>query len=239
MVSMILPMVCLMRYHRYDWRYRIGMTIAMLAPVALFKMLMWIGLISMTTLRTAGSITMNLGMVIYMLFTEKNARPCRQEIMMTNTFLNMPYAHAHEEGKRIYSFGELLTVVKASSEQTGGAFNLFDVTYSQGYATPLHTHYAEDVALFVLEGALTSFWDNDQCEARVGSFLFQPKGTPHGFRVVGDSPARILYMTIPAGFDRFIHEHQLTSQKTEIEEEAARYKIEILGSLPQCKGDNS
>jgi len=74
MISMILPMICLMRYHRYDWRYCIGMTIAMLAPVALLTMLMWIGLISMMTLRIAGSITMNLGMVIYMLFAEKNAR---------------------------------------------------------------------------------------------------------------------------------------------------------------------
>ena len=152
---------------------------------------------------------------------------------MTNTFLNMPYALAHDEGKRIYSFGKLLTVVKASSEQTGGAFNLFDAVYPPGFATPLHIHYAEDVAVFVLEGALTSFWGNDRCEARAGSFLFQPRGTPHGFRVEGDSPVRILYMTIPAGFDRFILEHQLTSQKTEIEEDAARYKIEILGPLPK------
>ena len=152
---------------------------------------------------------------------------------MTKPFLNTPYTLAHDEGKRIHSFGELLTVVKASSEQTGGAFNLFDAVCPPGFATPLHIHYAEDVAVFVLEGALTSFWDNDKCEARAGSFLFQPRGTPHGFRVEGDSPARILYMTIPAGFDRFILEHQLTSQETEIEEDAARYKIEILGPLPE------
>ena len=74
MISMILPMICLMRYHRYDWRYCTGMTIVMLAPVALLTMLMWIGLISMMTLRIAGNITMNLGVVIYMLFAEKNAR---------------------------------------------------------------------------------------------------------------------------------------------------------------------
>jgi len=47
---------------------------------------------------------------------------------MTNTFLNMPYVLAHDEGKQIYFFGELLTVVKAVSEQTGGMFYLFDVT---------------------------------------------------------------------------------------------------------------
>ena len=74
MISMILPMICLMRYHRYDWRYCTWMTIVMLAPVALLTALMWIGLISMMTLRIAGNITMNLGMVIYMLLAEKNAR---------------------------------------------------------------------------------------------------------------------------------------------------------------------
>lgn len=152
---------------------------------------------------------------------------------MTNTFLTMPYALAPDEGKRVYFFGKLLTVVKASSEQTGGAFNLFEAVCPPGFATPLHIHYAKDVAVFVLEGALTSFWGTDKCEARTGSFLFQSKGTPHGFRVIGNSPARILYMTIPAGFDRFILEHQLASQQTEIEEDAARYKIEILGSLPK------
>ncbi len=73
MISMILPMICLMLYHRYDWRYCIGMTIAMLTPVALFTVLMWMGLISMITLRIAGNITMILGMVIYMLFAETNA----------------------------------------------------------------------------------------------------------------------------------------------------------------------
>lgn len=74
MISMILPMICLMRYHRYDWRICAGMIISMLAPVALLTMLMWMGLISMMMLRIAGNITMNLGMVIYMLFAEKSAR---------------------------------------------------------------------------------------------------------------------------------------------------------------------
>lgn len=92
--------------------------------------------------------------------------------MMTSAFLNMPYALAHDEGQRIYPFGELPTVVKASSEQTGGAFNLFDAVCPPGFATPLHIHYAEDVAVFVLEGALTSFWGSDRREAR--GFVFVP-----------------------------------------------------------------
>jgi hypothetical protein len=31
-----------------------------------------------------------------------------------------------------------------------------------------------------------------------------PRGVPHTFRVEGDAPARLLIMTAPAGFERFI-----------------------------------
>lgn len=67
MIAMILPMIGLMRYHKFDWRYCIGMTTAMLAPVALLTALLWVGLISMMMLRIIGSITMYLGMALYML----------------------------------------------------------------------------------------------------------------------------------------------------------------------------
>ena len=39
-------------------------------------------------------------------------------------------------------------------------------------------------------------------------------------------------MTIPAGFDRFVIEHEPLITKSEREQAAARYKIEILGPLP-------
>jgi len=40
-------------------------------------------------------------------------------------------------------------------------------------------------------------------------------------------------MTMPAGFDRFVLEHKLPTPKSEAETDAARYKIEILGPLPE------
>ena len=143
-----------------------------------------------------------------------------------------PYALLCDEGQRLQSLGALISV-KATSEQTGGAFNLFDVACPPGFATPLHIHYAEDVAVFVLEGALTIFWGSEKKVATAGSYFFQPRGTPHGFRVAGTMPARILYMTIPAGFDRFISEQELPAPNAETEIAAARYKIEILGPLPE------
>jgi quercetin dioxygenase-like cupin family protein len=116
-----------------------------------------------------------------------------------------PYALLCNEGQRLQSLGALISV-KATSNQTGGVFNLFDVACPPGFATPLHIHYAEDVAVYVLEGALIFFWGSERKEALAGSYFYQPRGTPHGIRVEGNIPARILYMTIPAGFDCFMFE---------------------------------
>lgn len=143
-----------------------------------------------------------------------------------------PYALRCDEGQRLQSLGALVSV-KATAEQTGGAFNLFDVSCPPGYATSLHIHYAEDVAVYVLEGALTFFWGSDKKKAVAGSYFFQPRGIPHGFRVEGATPARILYMTIPAGLDRFVIEQELLAPNSESVTDAARYKIEILGPLPE------
>lgn len=143
-----------------------------------------------------------------------------------------PYMLNNEEGQLLQSLGALVSV-KATSGQTGGVFNLFDVSCPPDYTTPLHIHYAEDVAVYVLEGRLTFFWGSEKKEAVAGSYFFQPRCTPHGFRVEGAIPARILYMTFPAGFDRFVIEQELLAPKSEPETDAARYKIEILGPLPE------
>ena len=84
-----------------------------------------------------------------------------------------------------------------------------------------------------MDGTLTFFLGSKKNVAVAGSFLYQPRGTAHGFRVEGDTPARILYITIPAGFDRFVIERKLPCLESESETAAARYKIEILGPLPE------
>ena len=140
-----------------------------------------------------------------------------------------PYMLDSEEGQFLQALGASVSI-KATSEQTGATFNLFEVSCLPDYATPLHIHYTEDVAIYVLEGTLALFWGSQKRQAVAGSFFYQPRGTPHGFRVEGRKSARILYMTVPAGFDQFVLEHKLPSQESEAD--AARYKIEILGPLP-------
>mgnify|MGYP001455765414 CR=1 FL=1 len=125
--------------------------------------------------------------------------------MMIFPLQTKPYMLNGEEGQFLQSLGASV-LVKATSEQTGGVFNLFEVTCPPDFTTPLHIHYTEDVAVYVLKGTLILFWGSEKKEAIAGSYFFQPRGTPHGFRVEGGMPARILYMTIPAGLDRLVIE---------------------------------
>lgn len=151
---------------------------------------------------------------------------------MMRSLRTKPYMLDHEEGQLLQALGASVSI-KATSEQAGGVFNLFEVSCPPGFTTQLHIHYTEDVAIYVLAGRLTFFWGNEKKEAVAGSFFFQPRGTPHGFCTEVNTPARILYMTIPAGFDQFVLEHKLPNPRSEPEMDAARYKIEILGPLPE------
>lgn len=144
-----------------------------------------------------------------------------------------PYL-SHADRTRLQSLGTLVSVL-ASTEQTDGALNIFDVICPAGFSTPLHIHHAEDVAIHVLEGALTIFWQEAKEEnVGIGAHLFQPCGTAHGFSVRGNAPARILYITTPGGFDQYVLECTLaTSSSAAIA--AVRYQIEILSPPPGKK----
>ena len=137
----------------------------------------------------------------------------------------------HGDKAKMHALNTFISVL-ANTKQTNGAFNLFNVICPSDFETQLHIHYSEDVAIYVLEGALTFVCGDEKQEAQAGSYFFQPRGTPHGFRVEGKAPARILYMTVPAGFDEFIIEHATTAY-FDCTRDTAHYKIEILGPLPE------
>jgi quercetin dioxygenase-like cupin family protein len=160
-----------------------------------------------------------------------SSRTFQKELMM-RILQTKPYMLNNEEGQFLQALDALISI-KATTEQTGGMFNLFEFSCPPGFATPLLIHYTEDVAVYILEGALTFFWGYEKKIVAAGSFIYQPRGTPHGFRVEGDALARTLYMTIPAGFDHFVIEHKWPHSVAEAEIDAARYKIEILGPLPE------
>jgi mannose-6-phosphate isomerase-like protein (cupin superfamily) len=55
------------------------------------------------------------------------------------------------EGRTLWALGELVTY-KVSSDQTGGAYSLFEVASRPGAGAPPHVQHREDESFYVLEG---------------------------------------------------------------------------------------
>lgn len=152
------------------------------------------------------------------------------------------YALGKQEGPAVWFFNTL-TVIKATANQTGNAFGLMEMVAPVGPASPYHVHRAEDEAVYVLEGQVEFICGERRLTGGPGSYLFLPRDIPHGFRVVGTSPARFLALMTPGGFEGFVMEMgQRASSLTlpapsapdmeKLIALAAKYRIEILGPLP-------
>ena len=151
------------------------------------------------------------------------------------------YALGFEEGEALWFAGALVTV-KATAEQTGGEFSLFEELAPRGAAPPLHVHPQDNESFYILEGELTIYLDGQPIPASAGSFVHIPKGYfPHAFRVESET-ARFLVLTTPAHAHFFRAASEPAQTRTIPPQEppdmekiwaaAAEYGVEILGPPP-------
>jgi len=62
---------------------------------------------------------------------------------------------------------------------------------------PRHLHHSDDEAWYVLEGTLIVQVGDNDVEARAGSAVLVPRGTPHTYWNPGPGPARYLLIMPP------------------------------------------
>jgi len=75
-----------------------------------------------------------------------------------------------------------------------------------GMAAPLHLHTREDEYSFILTGRW-GFWQaGNVVFAEPGDLVYKPRDVWHTFWNATDSPARLLEIISPAGFDQFFVE---------------------------------
>ncbi len=115
------------------------------------------------------------------------------------------YVLADSDTEAFWFLGTLATL-RADGARTGGTLSVMEFTHPAGFATPLHVHHAEDEAFYVLAGTMRGVCGAQPWRATTGSFVWLPRGIPHGYAVEGDEPLRTLAITVPAGFDRFVAE---------------------------------
>ena len=117
----------------------------------------------------------------------------------------VPYRVPAGEGRTYSVLGDRVSV-KATADETGGAYALFEGQIQPGSGVPPHIERHEDEALFVLEGTFVFLIAGETVEVGPGDFAFVPRGTPHAFTNVGRETGRLLVLLSPGG----IHERYFT-----------------------------
>jgi quercetin dioxygenase-like cupin family protein len=140
------------------------------------------------------------------------------------------------EGRSI-DLGGFQMSVKATNEETDGAFSLLEATEPPDFGPPLHTHHDAAEAFYVLQGEYIIFIDGQEFVSPAGSFIFIPAGVPHGFRV-GHAASRKLNLYTPAAMVGYFDElsdaiSKGTANSDERSEIANRYSMEVLGPVPE------
>ena len=119
---------------------------------------------------------------------------------------NAPVTHLPDgTGTRLWVAGFLHTI-KATREDTNGAFSVIEVTVPAQGGPPPHVHRREDEVLYVLDGEFTFLAGDRVLDAGPGSYVHIPPGTLHRFENVGTTAGRLLAFFTPAGFEGFFSE---------------------------------
>jgi quercetin dioxygenase-like cupin family protein len=113
-----------------------------------------------------------------------------------------PLALRAQEGEARWWFGALAEI-KATAADTGGQMTIVEVTEPPGAEAPLHVHYRDDEAFWILEGDVTFEVGDATIEASPGDYVFAPRDIPHRF-TVGDQGCRMLFILLPGGIEDVI-----------------------------------
>lgn len=101
------------------------------------------------------------------------------------------------------------TTFKLLSGQTGGSVSILEELVPVGAGTPLHIHHTSDEIIHLLAGELTIKLGIRVSTVGVGSWVFIPKGTAHGWRNRSQTPVRAAFVFTPADGAKVFEELRL------------------------------
>jgi quercetin dioxygenase-like cupin family protein len=97
-------------------------------------------------------------------------------------------------------------LVKLTGQDTNGQFALTEQLNEPGTGIPSHLHQQEDETFFVLEGRVEFVVGQTTTTVEPGGLAYAPRGLAHSFRVVSDTPAKMLIQVSPAGLENMFQE---------------------------------
>jgi quercetin dioxygenase-like cupin family protein len=114
----------------------------------------------------------------------------------------VPIMRAESEGERRWFLGGGIHTWKATAEETGGTFLLFEDLMTKGKMTPLHRHPDVDETLYVVEGEILVQIGDAERAVGAGGVTLAPRGTAHAFMVTSEV-ARVLTLQSPGSAQEF------------------------------------
>ena len=98
-------------------------------------------------------------------------------------------------------------VFKIHGGHTGGALSIVEHPFEVGALVPPHVHHHEDEFSIVLEGEIGFRSEDQEVVLGPGGYIVKPHGEVHAMWNAGDTPARMIEVISPPGFDeRFFQE---------------------------------
>jgi mannose-6-phosphate isomerase-like protein (cupin superfamily) len=117
-----------------------------------------------------------------------------------------PFAVQPDEGRALKTpTGDVVTV-KADTRKTNGSMTVVELLVAPKSGPALHSHLREDELWYVLDGDFRFKAGDHLLRASTGGMAFGPRGTPHCFQNIGETPGRLLIVTTPSGLERFFEQ---------------------------------
>jgi len=91
----------------------------------------------------------------------------------------------------------------ARATDTEGRFSVFEQTTPAGWGPPRHVHANEDEIVYVLNGSYEVSLGDEQRILSAGGCAVLPRGIPHGFRNVDETPSRFVCVVTPGGLEEY------------------------------------
>lgn len=117
-----------------------------------------------------------------------------------------PFAVQSGEGKTFKTPTDDTVTVKTDTRQTNGSLTVLEFVFAPKRGPAMHTHLREDEVWWVLEGDFRFKAGDTELRVSTGGMAFGPRGTPHAFQNVGDTPGRLLVITTPSGAERLFEQ---------------------------------
>jgi quercetin dioxygenase-like cupin family protein len=127
--------------------------------------------------------------------------------------------------------------IKVASQDTGGAFFLTEQPSGRRGGPPKHFHVEEDEWFYCLAGDYIVEVGTQRYELKPGDSVLGPRGVPHTFAFVGNTPGRLMVGFTPAGrVEQFFRDLDARGKYfgtgTDEDREAAKHRYGIVNVGP-------